>query len=258
MEKKLSANGMRGMRFAQALVLVAVLCAWSGSGWALSIGTFTPSGAPVGNPAIYNTLYNVEILGGDVGKYFSVDWLLPTTYTGLSDELSANALITIDDFTASELTLTVKLTNSTTSAVQAGWTAFGFSVTPDGTAAYSDAGSKFDGVESGSGPNQTFPGGYKLIDVCAYAADNCGGGNISDGLQSGGNTDTFTLTISGSFSGEDGLKVVLDSFPAKFQTAAGSFEIAGTTTTVPVPAAALLLGSGLVGLAGLRRRRTQR
>ena len=249
---------MRGLRFVQALVLVAVLCAWSGSGWALSIGTFTPSGAPVGNPAIYNTLYTVEILGDDVGKSFSVDWLLPTSYTGLSDELSANALITIDDFTATELTLTVQLANNTSSAVQAALMSFGFSVTPDGTGSYETSGSYFDGVGSGSGANQTFPGGYKLIDVCAYASNGCTGGSISDGLQSGGNTDTFTLTISGSFSSEDGLNVVLDSFPAKFQTSAGSFEIAGTTTTVPVPAAAWLLGSGLIGLVGLRRRRPQR
>ena len=87
-----------------------------------------------------------------------------------------------------------------------------------------------------------FPGGFKNIDVCVFGGKTCNGGDIKEGLQSGGNFDSFTLNLFGNF-GEDP-RVTLSAFPLKFQTAAGSYEAAGVPEPITVVGSGLALGFG--------------
>ncbi|NJN85040.1 MAG: cistern family PEP-CTERM protein [Leptolyngbyaceae cyanobacterium SL_7_1] len=88
------------------------------------------------------------------------------------------------------------------------------------------------------------------MDVCIFAANNCSGGRIKQGLQSGGNSDTFTLNLAGNFGSTPSVK--LDSFAMKFQTQQGSYEIPGSIRIEeepePIPEPTALLG--LMAIAG--------
>ena len=61
-----------------------------------------------------------------------------------------------------------------------------------------------------------------------------------------GDGDTYTLTYSATVPAGD---------PSNFGTTPYLLSLTGTVTAVPVPAAVWLFGSGLVGLAGIARRR---
>jgi hypothetical protein len=61
-----------------------------------------------------------------------------------------------------------------------------------------------------------------------------------------GNGDTYTLTYSATVPAGD---------PSNFGNTQYLLSLTGTITAVPVPAAVWLFGSGLVGLAGVARRR---
>jgi PEP-CTERM motif len=104
-------------------------------------------------------------------------------------------------------------------------------------------------------------GGFKQIDVCVFAANNCSGGTINDGIQSRGHLDTFTVDIKGVFGATP--KVTLSTFAVKFQTQTGSFEFPGGSTTgggggggpsVPEPGSLVLLGAALLLLTYARVR----
>lgn len=217
----------------------------------------TNTGMQAGNPA--GDLYDVKVFDTDVGSSFDVFWNVPSGTGGLSRDLSGNMTISINAFTADTLDLGITITNSTdiSGNYTASILAFGFGVDPDATPTFLTAGSVFDGVGSGQGGQQQFPGGFKQIDLCAFS-QNCSGGGVGGGLVGGGASDSMAIRLtadtSGAFASGGGLMTTLMAFPVKYQTDDGSFEPAGVAV-VPVPAAVWLFVSGLMGLGITLRRK---
>lgn len=79
----------------------------------------------------------------------------------------------------------------------------------------------------------------------AWAGNANGVANVTCAVDCG-NGDTYTLTYSATVPAND---------PSGFQFVKYNLYMTGTVEAVPVPAAAWLFGSGLLGLAGVARRR---
>ena len=190
----------------------------------------------------------IPVSGGEV---FNVDWFVDLDDNLTSNDLTATSTWSISSYSASEIVIDIDIFNTTIlgdGLDNAAITAFGFGVSPDATGVLSSAGAVFNEIGTGSGPQQTFPGGFKDIDICLYY-QNCSGGNINDGLQAG-DSDSLQITLMGTF----GSSTDLLFYPAKFQSNLGSFQPGGTTN-IPEPTASLLLGTGLIGMMLLRRRK---
>lgn len=208
------------------------------------------TGLFAGDPS--SELQQCTLTAADVGSSLELDWIVPQGTDGLPLDLAAEAIMTIDLFTPSMLDLTVKITNTTDLSAQENVMSFGFGVRPDVTATYLVEGDVFDRIGDGAGPLQTFPGGFKFIDVCVFG-QNCAGGALSQGLAPG-DSDTFTIRLHGDF-GSAPATALLHSFPLKFQGEFGSFEPACCNTAVPEPTSGILLGAGALIVASFIRRR---
>lgn len=219
---------------------------------AFVLGSANNNGIPVST---------VGISTSDIGSTFEVDW--SKAITGAT--LTGDASFKIVDLTSTLLTIDIKITNSTIGTFQAAILAMGMGVTPDASnVSVLTAGSIFDSAEVQS-PVQNFPGGFKNIDLCTFAANGCSGGAIGDGLQSGGNSDSFRIAVTGAF-GSNPTAVALADFAIKYQTQAGSFEFAGNACVVdcgstpgggkvPEPGILALLGlTAFAGAAASRKR----
>ncbi len=178
------------------------------------------------------------------GDSWTVDWLVSASTTaGLSSDLTATSNWLVTSFTSTSITLDISITNTTTLTsllTNADITTFGFGIDPNATATILTAGSTFDLTGSGSGPQQTFPGGFKNIDICIYAS-GCAGGTVNDALHAG-DTDFLQILLTGDFSGGT---ADLIFFPLKFQTNQGSYAPGGS---IPEPTVLSLLGVGLLGI----------
>lgn len=211
----------------------------------------------VGNPAIWDSVPTVGITSADLNQSFAMNWLLPATQ-GPTKDLKASGIFTVTLFSSSELRLEITLANETDTSYQAALMSLGLATTPDATGSFVSTGTVFDGVEDGNGAQQTFPGGFKGIDVCAFGGNGCAGSSINDGLQSG-SSDTFVLSFAGSFG--DLPAITLADFAVKFQTSSGSYELPGTSPepepggSVPESGTLGLLGLALMGAAFAGRRR---
>jgi hypothetical protein len=183
-------------------------------------------------------------------------WLLDAGVAGNTQTLKATAEITVQNFTSNLLTLFITIKNETQPSVagyNAGIASFGFGVTPDATSVSFNGsqGAVFDSV-SLQGKQQQFPGGFKKIDICIIAANNCNGGS-QNALLAVGQSDSFTLDIHGNFTKESWAEVTLTDFPIKFQTTDGSYELAA------VPEPTTILGSlAAVGYVGTLRRKLKK
>jgi hypothetical protein len=189
------------------------------------------------------------MIGG--GENFQIDWFVDLDNTVTSSDLTATSTWSVSSYSSSSIVLDISITNTTLLDPgvldEAAITTFGFGVSPDVTAALTSGGTVFTQVDTGSGAQQSFPGGYKGIDVCLFA-ESCSGGDVKTGLQAG-STDLLQLVLTPT-TGLFGNSVDLLFFPAKFQSTLGSFEPAGT---VPEPATLALLGSGVLVVAARRR-----
>lgn len=216
--------------------------------------------SPVGNPGIHTTIPTVNITSTDINNSFKVDWLLSKSDSGISENLTASGVFTVNRLTSNLLTLSVMLTNTTVASFQAAILATGLGVESNAVASFATTGTTFKSVSPGQGGQQQFPGGFKNIDVCIFAANNCSGGKIKQGLQSGGNSDVFMLNLAGNFGATPSVK--LDSFAMKFQTQQGSYEIPGKIhieepEPEPIPEPTTVLGLVAIGGALLRQKQLQ-
>ncbi|MBD2742423.1 cistern family PEP-CTERM protein [Coleofasciculus sp. FACHB-1120] len=263
----LSAIGSRSVSIFASVVVAAGIATASSAfspAKAFTITTKTGANSTAGNPG-GQQLYDVGITKDDIGNSFLVDWFLASGTQNTDGEstpvdLSATSIFKVLDFTQNLLSLEVNITNTTSANFQAAILSTGLSVTPNGSGSFATMGTGkvFDKVRAGNGPQQNYPGGFKGIDVCIYAANNCSGGNVKQGLQSGDTSDTFKLNITGNFGVDSAAS--LGSFPIKFQTENGSYELAGKPLSnlpkpVPEPATALALGFVAAGAARALKRK---
>lgn len=189
------------------------------------------------------------------GQHFTVDWSLSLG----SNTLSAMSDWTVMSFSATQMVLDISITNSTLltgTLTNADITSFGFGVDPNARSRLLVPGKVFDGAGTGNGPQQTFPGSYRGIDVCLFSS-GCSGGSVKHALHAGAG-DSLQILLTGNFSSGT---VNLLYFPIKFQTSRGSYEPAGCVNCprvqVPEPPVAVLLGAGLllIAVADASRRR---
>lgn len=227
-----------------------------------------PAGQTVGSPSIFTSVPVVTFSAADVGSTYGALWHLTPAQqaqaggTPLPGTISAEADFTLRSLTADTAVFDVAIRNTTSTALQASIMSIGLGISPDAQGSYLASGGFFDGIVAGSDPQQTFPGGFKGIDVCLYAANGCSGGKIKDGLAAGGH-DTLTLKLRGDFdANDDGTpeNLVLSLFTIKFQTSVGSFEfpddplLPSVPTELPEPGGLALLGIGALALRAVRRR----
>lgn len=172
-------------------------------------------------------------------KLDAMHWLVPAGTGTLPQDLSATAVVTVLDFQANFLDLQFNLKNTTANTFKASILGLGLGIDPDATSVSISNGATFD---SATLLDKTFPGGFKGIDICAFAANNCQGGKVDDGLLNG-ESDIFTLRI-GNSNGSFANGVTLTSYPIKFQTAYDSYQAAGVPEPITIVGSGLALGFG--------------
>lgn len=201
---------------------------------------------------------SVTVTPLNIGQSFVIDWLDPASVTGASANLSATGIFTVDALSSSTLSLGVTIDNTTTTSFQSSILAMGIQSSQGASPSLSTSGSVF--TQTDTPTKGIFPGGFKNIDACVYAANNCSGGNINNGLLSGKN-DSFVLDLAFNPSLGSSPSITLSQFAIKFQTQAGSYEFGGTDSPLspsPEPASLILFGSALLALLAFASRKDAR
>lgn len=266
-------NAMRqaGKKWTAPLCLAAALLSapWAANAYTITTTQICDAATQACEGSPESDVFKVTIVDDGIGTDtdFTVDWLVPAGTVGTSAlpvNLVASSTWTISSFGSGALDLNIVIANDTDLSLLPGTNAsilsFGFGVEPDSTASLLSSGTYFDTVTDGQGANQTFPGGFKQIDVCIFTA-GCTGGDINTGLAAGA-SDSLAIQVSptvGTYSNT----IELLFFPLKFQGTWGSFEPAGTPGSdpgsdpgpgIPVPAPLVLIGLGGL-LLGWRSRK---
>ena len=225
---------LKGQLLSRSLLLAAVFVASSGI-------FFLPDA---------HASFSETLTPADVGQSFSVDWnYASNTSSGgsLTSPLNAVGTFTVDSLSSSSLVLSATIDNTTaltSGLTQASLMSLGIGSSPTGTASITTAGSVFNEASPGSGPNETFPGGFTGINACIFNSGNvCSGGNINDGLAAG-SSDSFVLALDGTFGSSP--SITLSDFAVKFQTNINSYEFGGESLSeTPEPGTLLLFGTAL-------------
>jgi hypothetical protein len=179
------------------------------------------------------------------GDSQTVNWSLDI---GGGITLSATGTFEALAVSSTTVDLGITITNLMSPSLNERVYSLGFNTDPAVTAAFLSQGGVFDGL----GNDTVFPG-FQTIELCAFAAQNCAGGNINQAL-AGGGTDSFSLRLTGDFQTPPML--TLDTFAIQFMGDLGSyqFEGNGNSTPVPAPAPLIVLGAGILGMWLIRRR----
>ncbi len=206
--------------------------------------------------------FSVDVTSADVNRTFQLDWNYASNTSsggGLTAPLSSVGTFTIDSFSSSDLVMSATIDNTTTltsGLTQSYLMSIGIATAPITSGTMLAGGSVFNSVTTGSGPQETYPGGFKAINVCLFnAAGGCSGASINDGLAAG-STDSFTVALAGNFGSSP--SVTLSDFAVKFQTNEGSYEFGdggSFLSETPEPPTALLFATALLVAVGLVRRR---
>jgi len=177
------------------------------------------------------------------------------------------------DFNSATNTLTFTITNTsaiTSPGSTSTITGIGFDLPPTGNASASGL-NGFSGSQAPSlGSSFTFsdadvgnvPAGFNTVVLdfafLTGASGNFSGGSPNDGLAPG---ESASFTVSGAaFAGFTGSQICNAIF-VRFQnvpTASGTGSDVGTPSQIPEPSTMLLLGTALIGLGGVVRRRMKR
>ena len=195
---------------------------------------------------------------------FTLNWLF--SIPSSTQVLSAQADVTVTSFSDTQLALSITLDNTTVlipSIAKANILVIGLNFDPTVTQAmYDGQGDVFGGLAT----NVNFPGGFIATDVCAFAANNCQGGNVNQGLTPG-SSDTFDLLLTRTATRQDAAWNLL-SAPIKFQTSITSYEFQACTLTtagcvrpparIPEPGVLALLGALVIGFGATHRLRRRR
>jgi hypothetical protein len=224
--------------------------------------TVSLNGRTGGNPS--GALYDIGLDDGDIGRTLDpLIWLVPANTSNGKETtpiaLSASAILKVLNLTNNLLSLEITLFNNTTLPAnnpnyRADIVSFGFGVTPNATGVtLAQSGNVFNQAEVQS-KNQNFPGGFKDIDVCVYAGQNCSGGGNA-GLDAGA-SDTLRLNIAGNFGNTP--SVTLSDLALKFQTDNGSFEPAGVPEPLTILGSSMALGFGTLLKRETAKRRKQK
>lgn len=207
------------------------------SGFVLGYSQFLPANA-------YGVTANnaITLNAGDIGRTLDpITWLVPASGT-LSQALSAQAIVTVLNLDSSFIDLSINISNTTKADFNSAIVSVGLGIEQSvNKVSVTKKGSAFDSATL-LASNKTFPGGFKGIDVCAFAANNCSGGDIKQGLQNG-QSDTFNLRISNT-TNSFASGVTIGSYPIKFQSDRGSYEAAGVPEPITIVGSGLALGFG--------------
>ncbi len=203
-----------------------------------------------------DTIVNVN----EVGDEFGVDYICATDCGGEGDpryEMTAMSFWTVQSIEIDEIVFDIEIMNTTvdqfgdTNRI----TQFGVKVLdPDADEASVDNTSSTIALDWDAVVDTTFPT-FMTVDLIIFE-DDTGDAGLKDG-----ETDTLVLKLENFDSSVLTNGLTLEIFPIKYQGLTGtienadSWEFAGTLKTIAEPSTLALFGFGLVGLAGIMRRR---
>src|SRR5690349_15596353 len=186
------------------------------------------------------------------------------TIVGVNSGQASTATI-VCDFNSQTNTLTFTVTN-TSNITQPGSTSvitgIGYDLPPGGNASASG----LNGFTGSQAPSLTstftfsdadvgnVPAGFNstVLDFAFITGSNFAGGSPNDGLAPG---ESASFTVTGAqFSGFTAAEICNAVF-VRFQNVPGVSSDVATPTSVPEPSSILLLGSAMLGLGGLARRK---